>query len=69
MAPGGEVIASVYSKAEADQVVLDYGHKTGGSWKARRYLVEVACTACYYGGRRLWWLCPGTDCWRRVAVL
>ena len=66
---GGAVIASVDFEAEADHVVLDYGHKTGGNWKAKRYLVDVAWTACHYGGQRPWWLCPGAGCGRRVAVL
>jgi hypothetical protein len=66
---GGEVIASIDLKAETDRVMLDYRYKTGGEWQARRYPVEIAWTACHYGGQRVWWLCPGAGCGRRVAVL
>lgn len=66
---GGEVIASVDLKAETDRVRLDYQRKVDGQWQARRYPVEIAWTACHYGGQRAWWLCPGAGCGRRVAVL
>jgi hypothetical protein len=66
---GGEVIASVDLKAETDRVMLNYRQKTGGDWQARRYPVEIAWTACHYGGQRAWWLCPGKGCGRRVALL
>ena len=66
---GGEVIAYVDLKADADRVMLDYRRKTGGEWQAMRYLVEIAWTACHYGGQRAWWLCPGAGCGRRVTVL
>ena len=70
---GGEVIASVDLKMETDRVMLDYQRKVDGQWQARRYPVEIAWTACHYGGQRAWWLCPGAStgagCGRRVAVL
>jgi hypothetical protein len=65
----GKVIASVDLKAETDRVMLDYQQKTGGEWQTRRYAVEIAWTACHYGGQRAWWLCPGAGCGRRVALL
>ena len=66
---GGGIIASVDLKAETDCVILDYGRKVDGEWQAKRYAVEIAWTACHYGGQRAWWLCPGAGCERRVAVL
>ena len=33
------------------------------------YWVQLANTACHYGGQRTWWLCPAVGCGRRVAVL
>ena len=66
---GGEVIASVDLKMETDRVMLDYQRKVDGEWQARRYPVQIAWTACHYGGQRAWWLCPGEGCGRRVALL
>lgn len=66
---GGEVIAFVDLKAQTDRVMLDYQRKVDGEWQARRYPVEIAWTACHYGGQRAWWLCPGKGCGRRVALL
>lgn len=66
---GGEVIASVDLKAQTDRVMLDYQRKVNGEWQARHCPVEIAWTACHYGGQRAWWLCPGAGCGRRVALL
>ena len=33
------------------------------------YSVDLATTPCRFGGRRSWFLCPGTGCGRRVAKL
>jgi hypothetical protein len=33
------------------------------------YRVLLSWTACHYGGQRPWFLCPGRNCGRRVAVL
>ncbi len=34
-----------------------------------RTRVALAWTACYFGGRRPWFVCPGAGCGRRAAVL
>ena len=34
-----------------------------------RYRVPIAWTACHFGGRRPWFVCPGAGCRRRAAVL
>lgn len=31
--------------------------------------LRLTWTACHYGGKRAWWLCPVPGCGRRVAVL
>jgi hypothetical protein len=31
--------------------------------------VPLTWTACNFGGERPWFLCPGTECGRRVAIL
>jgi hypothetical protein len=33
------------------------------------YLVHVSWSPCNFGGQRPWWICPGIDCGRRVAVI
>jgi hypothetical protein len=54
-----------------DQVTLLYRHRRGlgGEWEDVREPVELAWTACNFGGQRPWFICPGADCGRRVAVL
>lgn len=51
-----------------DRVTLSYQRKNqAGEWQDYRYPVAVEWTACNYGGKRPWWICP--ECGRRVAVL
>ena len=40
--------------------------QTGERQEYRRY-VAVEWSACNYGGKRPWWVCP--DCGKRVAIL
>ncbi len=49
----------------ATALELDYA--VGG--EAVRYLVPLTWTACRFGGRRPWFVCPGEGCGRRAAVL
>jgi hypothetical protein len=55
----------------ADQVTLLYRHRRGlgGEWANVREPVELAWTACNFGGERPWFICPGIGCGRRVALL
>ena len=65
-------IQGVVSVADLpDQVTLLYRHRRGlgGEWEDVREPVELALTACNFGGQRLWFICPGAGCGRRVAVL
>lgn len=67
---GGEIVASVQVRTEADRVILSYRHRsTGGEWKDESYPVRLEWTACHYGGQRAWFHCPATGCGRRVAIL
>jgi hypothetical protein len=54
-----------------DQVTLLYRHRRGlgGEWEDVREPVELAWTACNFGGQRPWFICPGVGCGRRVAIL
>jgi hypothetical protein len=54
-----------------DQVTLLYRHRRGlgGEWEDVGEPVDLAWTACNFGGERPWFICPGSGCGRRVAVL
>lgn len=66
----GETLASIQVKPEADRVILNYRHRSGGSeWKRLNYPVLVEWTPCYYGGTRAWFRCPAQWCGKRVAKL
>jgi hypothetical protein len=66
----GEIVASIQVRTEADRVTLNYRHRSGGKeWEDKNYSVRLDWTACTYGGRRAWFLCPAVGCGRRVAIL
>ncbi|NMM29166.1 MAG: hypothetical protein HHJ12_18295 [Glaciimonas sp.] len=66
----GEIVASIQVRAETDRVILNYRHRSGGKeWKDEKYSVRLDWTACTYGGRRAWFLCPAVGCGLRVAIL
>jgi hypothetical protein len=66
----GEVVASIRILAEFDRIVLSYRHQSyGEDWKSKEYSIFIDRTRCNYGGERVWFLCPGRGCSRRVAVL
>ena len=66
----GQTIADIMVRTEVDRVMLSYRHRrNGGEWKNEDYAVLLDWTACTYGGRRAWFLCPAAGCGRRVAKL
>jgi hypothetical protein len=66
----GAVVAFINVRAECDKVILSYKHRrNGGPWNDEEYLVSIVWTPCNYGGRRTWFLCPGSGCGRRIAIL
>lgn len=66
----GEVVATLQINVETDGVMLQYRRKAGDTWQSSmNQSVRLVWTACHYGGQRPWWLCPITNCGRRVAVL
>lgn len=68
--PDGKELASIHVTVEADRIVLNYRHCSDeGSWKTESYPVRIVRTDCHFGGSRQWFLCPTSDCGRRVAVL
>ncbi len=66
----GETIASIQVRVETDQVILTYRHQSGGrDWKDESYPIRLDWTACNFGGRRPWFICPAIGCGQRVAIL
>jgi hypothetical protein len=67
---GGEPSGSIRFATSADWIQLIYrSREYGGDWEDVDYCVDFDETECHYGGIRKWFLCPGRDCGRRVAVL
>lgn len=67
---GGETVASIQISTKADRLILNYRHQSGGGdWQPIEYPVWLDWTACTFGGKRVWLLCPAKGCGRRVAVL
>jgi hypothetical protein len=65
-----EKVASIQIHTQVDRVILDYWHRKGEEeWKTQHYPVMLDWTACRYGGRRVWFICPASRCGRRVALL
>lgn len=68
-----ETTATINLRAEVDCVFLAYSnrrqHHNGGEAEPMNYAVRLDWTPCAAGGQRVWWLCPGVGCGRRVAVL
>jgi hypothetical protein len=75
--PGGQLNlswsrgSSITIKIEDEGVRLFYKTRGRGTddWKSNDYPIGLTWTACNYGGRRPWWICPTNGCGRRVAVL
>ena len=71
----GEPLAHIDVRAETDAVVLIYRWRSPGAaeWKSGGQRVSITWSACHFGGRRPWFICPvysrGRYCGRRVAVL
>ena len=62
---GAEVQSSIFVLPSFDRVHLQYSV----AGESMSYMVRLDFTACALGGHRVWWLCPGQGCGRRVAVL
>jgi hypothetical protein len=62
---GGEPSGRLFARTEADAVILIFQAAAGGKLAQQR--VPITWTACHFGGRRPWFVCP--RCSRRVAIL
>lgn len=64
----GKPSGSVHFRVEPECIVLNYRYlRNDGGWKSIREIVYFDWTACTYGGRRQWFLCPKCGC--RVAIV
>ena len=67
----GRETASIRAFVYRDRVVLSYRHRRGlgGEWQDVKEPISLDWTRCNFGGERPWFICPGVQCGRRVAVL
>jgi hypothetical protein len=54
-----------------DRATFFYRHTRGlgDDWEDVKETVALEWTPCNFGGERPWFICPGADCGRRVALL
>jgi hypothetical protein len=67
----GSIRGVVEGAERPEQVILLYRYRggLGGEWEDVQERVSLDWTACNFGGERPWFMCPGTGCGRRVAIL
>ncbi len=67
----GSIRMAVEGSGMPERLTLLYRHRSGaaGEWEDVREPVPLAWTACNFGGKRPWFVCPGAGCGRRVAIL
>ncbi len=67
----GQEVASIAAFVYQDRIVLSYRHRSrlGCEWEEVKEPVSLEWTACNFGGERPWFVCPGAECGRRVAIL
>jgi hypothetical protein len=67
----GSIGGAVEGIERPERVILLYRHRSGpgDEWENVHEPVSLDWTACTFGGERPWFICPGTRCSRRVAVL
>lgn len=55
------------TQIERSGIVVTLRHRPAGTEFTTTSQATLTATPCFFGGRRLWWLCP--SCKRRVAIL
>ena len=67
----GKVTAEIEVIAEMHQVILKYRYMRGedSRWIDVDLPIRFSYSKCNFGGLRTWFICPSTECQRRVAVL
>ena len=67
----GSIRGVVEGAERPEQMILLYRYRggLGGEWEDVQERVSLDWTACNFGGERPWFICPGTGCGQRVAIL
>ena len=67
----GSIRGVVEGAERPEQMILLYRYRggLGGEWEDVQERVSLDWTACNFGGERPSFMCPGTGCGRRVAIL
>jgi len=67
----GSIRGAVEGSDRPKHLLLIYRHRSGSGneWEDVHEPVSLDWTACNFGGERLWFICPGVGCGRRVALL
>jgi hypothetical protein len=67
----GSIGGAVEESDKPQRVLLFYRHRSGpaAEWEDVHEPVALDWSACNFGGKRPWFVCPGTGCGRRVAIL
>ena len=67
----GSIRGVVEGAERPEQMILLYRYRggLGGEWEDVQERVSLNWTACNFGGERPSFMCPGTGCGRRVAIL
>lgn len=67
----GSIGGAVEGSDRPERVLLLYRHRSGpgAEWEDVHEAVSLDWTACNFGGKRPWFVCPGAECGRRVAIL
>jgi hypothetical protein len=67
----GSIRGAVIGDEKPEVVILTYRQRSGsgGEWEDVQEPVSLDWTACNFGGERPWFVCPGSGCGRKVALL
>lgn len=66
----GEITSSIEVHIQTQHITLSYNHRNSNDdWVKLSYPVLIDWTSCNYGKKRPWFLCPGQNCQKRVAIL
>jgi hypothetical protein len=67
----GSIRGAVEGNGRPERVILTYRHRRGPGDEREdvQEPVPLTWTACNFGGERPWFVCPGSGCGRRVAIL
>jgi hypothetical protein len=67
----GSIRGALEGSDRPERVLFLYRHRSGpgAEWEDVQETVSLEWSACNLGGERPWFVCPGSGCGRRVAIL